>query len=102
MVPAYLAAGLGRVARTFRYSIEDRIETKVPRIRVPTLVVSGSADPITPVHWVRRVCELLPDGRHILLEGAGHSIHGLRPRELAVAIHDFLAERSAGASVPAE
>jgi pimeloyl-ACP methyl ester carboxylesterase len=92
MVPAYLAAGLGRVARTFRYSIEDRIEEKVTRIRAPTLVVSGAADPITPAHWVRRVCELLPDGRLILLEGAGHSIHGLRPGELGVAIHDFLTE----------
>ena len=90
MVSAYLAAGLGRVLRTFRYSIEDRIEAKAPLIRAPTLVVSGSADPITPPHWVRRVCELLPDGRLMHLEGAGHSIHGLRPRELGVAIHDFL------------
>jgi 2-hydroxy-6-oxonona-2,4-dienedioate hydrolase len=90
MVSAYLAAGIGRVLRTFRYSIEDRIETKVPHILAPTLVASGGADPITPPHWVRRVCELLPDGRLIHLEGAGHSIHGLRPRELGVAIHEFL------------
>jgi 2-hydroxy-6-oxonona-2,4-dienedioate hydrolase len=97
LVSAYLAAGLGRVLRTFRYSIEDRIETKVPRIRAPTLVASGAADPITPPHWVRYVCNLLPDGRLIHLEGAGHSIHGLRPRELALAIHEFLTELWNGA-----
>jgi pimeloyl-ACP methyl ester carboxylesterase len=92
MVAAYLRAGLGRVVRTFRYSIEDRIEEKLPRIASPTLVVSGAADPITPPHWVQRVCDLLPDARLAHLEGAGHSIHGLRPRELANLIHDFLSE----------
>jgi pimeloyl-ACP methyl ester carboxylesterase len=94
MIPAYLSAGLGRVARTFRNSVEYRIEETVPRVHAPTLVAAGSADPITPVHWVRRVCDLLPDGRLVLLEGAGHSIHGLRPRELSAAIHAFLGEVS--------
>lgn len=92
MLAAYLRAGLGRVARTFRYSIEDRIEEKLPRIAAPALVVSGAADPITPPHWVQRVCDLLPDGRLAHLEGAGHSIHGLRPGEVARLIHDFLSE----------
>ncbi|MGH2381460.1 MAG: alpha/beta fold hydrolase [Candidatus Limnocylindria bacterium] len=100
MIPAYLAAGLGRVARTFRYSVEYRIETKLPRVRAPTLVVSGSADPITPLDWVRRASELLPDGRLVTLDGAGHSIHGLRPRQLSQAIHGFLTEHQTSETAP--
>jgi 2-hydroxy-6-oxonona-2,4-dienedioate hydrolase len=42
----YLSAGTVRSWRTFRYALEDRIETKLPHMRVPTLVVRGSRDRI--------------------------------------------------------
>jgi pimeloyl-ACP methyl ester carboxylesterase len=90
MVRAYRRAGVRRVLRSFQHAVHDRIEEKLPRIDVPALVVAGSVDPITPLHWAKRVNELLPDGRMVVLEGAGHSMHGLRPRELAQHMSEFL------------
>ena len=96
MVTAYWQAGLGRVARTFQYSVRDRIEEKLPRISAPTLVIAGSADPIAPLHWTQRVCETLPDGRLVVLDGAAHSMHGNHPEEVADAVRDFIDSLAAG------
>jgi 2-hydroxy-6-oxonona-2,4-dienedioate hydrolase len=90
MVTAYWQAGIGRVARTFQYSVRDRIVEKLPRITAPALVIAGSADPIAPLHWTRRVCELLQDGRLVVLDGAAHSMHGNRPEEVADAVREFI------------
>src|SRR5215213_7629652 len=35
----YLRCGLRRLVKTFRYALEDRIEEKLPQVRVPALVV---------------------------------------------------------------
>jgi 2-hydroxy-6-oxonona-2,4-dienedioate hydrolase len=91
MVSAYWRAGIGRVAQTFRYSVVDRIEEKLPKISAPALVIAGSVDPITPLAWTRRVSELLPHGRIVVLDGAAHSMHGNQPREVAAHVHEFVA-----------
>lgn len=45
-VSDYALCGPRRLARTMRYMLEDRIEAKLPLVRVPTLVVRGSRDRI--------------------------------------------------------
>lgn len=92
MLRGYWRAGFLRVARSFQYAVQDRIEEKLPRIRVPTLVVGGSRDPIAPLHWVRYVCDLVPNGRLVVVEGAAHSIHGSHPERLAAEMTSFLDE----------
>lgn len=44
----YAKAGLLRAFATTRELIRDRIEAKLPLVRVPTLVVRGSRDPLVP------------------------------------------------------
>lgn len=41
-------------------------------VRVPTLVVCGSADPIVPVAHARAVHEAIAGSRFVVVEGAGH------------------------------
>jgi pimeloyl-ACP methyl ester carboxylesterase len=90
---AYWRAGIGRLARSFQYVVRDRIEEKLPAITVPALVIAGALDPIAPVAWARELCALLPDGRLVVLEGAGHSMHGNQPGQVADAIAAFVSER---------
>jgi pimeloyl-ACP methyl ester carboxylesterase len=96
---AYWRAGIGRLARSFQYAVRDRIEDKLPHIAAPALVIAGALDPIVPVAWAREVCDLLPDGRLVVLEGAGHSMHGNQPDQVADAIVTFVEERLQAASV---
>jgi pimeloyl-ACP methyl ester carboxylesterase len=86
----YLSAGMRRTWRTFRYALEDRIEHKLPYVRVPTLVVRGSQDPIVSQRWAKEVVELLPMGRLSVIPGAAHAANYGWAVEFARMIRKFL------------
>jgi 2-hydroxy-6-oxonona-2,4-dienedioate hydrolase len=88
----YQKAGIGRVWCTFRYALEDRIEEKLPRVRVPTLVVRGGEDPIVPQRWAEEAARLLPQGRLLVIPGAAHTVNYNSPARLAVAVLAFLCD----------
>ena len=87
-----LAAGTSRALATFRHMLADRIEAKLPRVGVPTLVVRGSRDPIVSQRWAEEVARLLPDGRLVVIRGAGHIPNYDSPEELAQVVRAFLSE----------
>ena len=41
---------------------------------IPTLLLSGEADPITPPYYAEQVAASLTNGRHLILPGYGHDI----------------------------
>jgi 2-hydroxy-6-oxonona-2,4-dienedioate hydrolase len=92
MLLDYLSAGLRRSLATFRYALEDRIEDKLPHLRVPTLVVRGERDPIVPQRWAERAARLLPEGRLVVVPGAAHTMNYAAPSELARVVRSFLGE----------
>lgn len=69
----------------------------LPRIRVPTLVLSGSADVIAPPAQARRIAELVPDARLEVFEGAGHMLMLERTAEVDALITEFARDLGAGA-----
>ena len=89
---AYWSCGVGRLVKTFRYALEDHIEDKLPRVRVPALVVRGSMDPIVPQRWAEEAARLLPEGRLVVIPGMPHTLVYDAPRELASVILPFLSE----------
>jgi pimeloyl-ACP methyl ester carboxylesterase len=46
-------------------------------LQTPVLFVSGEYDPVTPPEWVDYLLPLFPNGRHIILPGAGHIVDGM-------------------------
>lgn len=58
------------------------------RSNVPTLLLAGSADPVTPPVYAEQVAQDLPNSRVVVLEGMGHNVmyRGCLPR----LINDFL------------
>lgn len=52
---------------------------------VPTLLLSGELDPVTPPRYAQRVLAGLDNGRHLIAPGQGHNVMGLgcMPRLLA-------------------
>ena len=54
----YLRAGPGRVIRTLRLALRDRIEEKLPRVGVPVMVVCGAHDPVVTARWCDDVAQL--------------------------------------------
>jgi len=86
----YPRCGFRRLIKTFRYALEDRIEEKLPHVRVPALVVRGSRDPIVPQRWAEEATRLLPDGRLALIPGAPHTVIYDAPQERANVVLPFL------------
>ena len=88
----YLSAGTGRAWRTFRYALEDRIEDKLPRVQMPTLVVRGERDPIVPQRWAEEAARLLPEGRLVVIPGAAHTANYGAPSQFTRVVRAFLNE----------
>jgi pimeloyl-ACP methyl ester carboxylesterase len=63
----------------------------LPRISVPSLVIVGEADAITPVAEARRMQEALNRSHFVVLPGAGHLSVLEAPDAFATALTNFLA-----------
>ncbi|GAB4372170.1 MAG: alpha/beta hydrolase [Elainellaceae cyanobacterium] len=86
----YSLAGIPRLIRTIQISLADAIETKLPLIQVPTLVVIGTKDTMVPEYWAREVANLLPEGKLVIVDGVGHAFNYSVPMELARVTQAFL------------
>lgn len=62
-------------------------------LRVPTLVIHGTADPLVPVAGGRDTAAVIPGAQLLLIEGMGHSF----PREVWPTIIDAIARHAARA-----
>ena len=69
--------------------LETDLRHVLPRLNVPALVVVGEHDRVTPAASGIELAAALPDGRFVLLEGAGHIAMMERPDELDRQIRRF-------------
>jgi pimeloyl-ACP methyl ester carboxylesterase len=62
----------------------------LPTLRLPTLVLCGTADPVVPVAHARAVHEAIVGSAFVAVEGAGHVPTAERRPEVAAAVRSFL------------
>jgi pimeloyl-ACP methyl ester carboxylesterase len=65
------------------------VRDTLPAVRVPTLVVHRTSDPMFRTEEARFIAERIPDARLVLLEGADHFVSG-DPDQILDAIEPFL------------
>lgn len=87
----YVRFGFRRTLRTLRYALADRIEQKLPHMRMPTLVIRGEHDPIAPQRWAEELERLLPHGELLVIPNAPHALNYVTPGPLVRATLAFLA-----------
>lgn len=63
----------------------------LPSLRLPTLVIAGSADPVVPVRHVREVHDAIPGSTFVLVDGAGHVPSSERRHDAVDQVRRFLA-----------
>ncbi len=61
----------------------------VLQVKLPTLVLHGSLDQITPVSAARSLANMLPKGHFFELSGVGHCPFMSRPEDVALKIVEF-------------
>ena len=81
---------LGDFTACDRFDVMERLG----EIRVPTLVIAGTADQLTPPKYARFLAGHTPDAQLVLVEDAGHMVMLERPVETVQAVQDFLARLS--------
>ncbi len=87
----YARFGLLRFVRTFFYALADKIETKLPHITAPTLVMRGARDPIVPQAWAEHLTALLPRGELSVVPDSAHTVHYSAPEEFVLRVLRFIA-----------
>lgn len=89
--PRALEAGLGILRNA---DLRDAL----PRIAVPTLVIAGEHDRLTPASAGRELAATLPVARFKLIERSGHAPFLSHPGEMLTELTGFLARHAAGAA----
>jgi len=70
-----------------KFDIMDRVHT----IKVPTLVICGSEDEMTPVKYTKYLAGKIDGAIKVIVDGATHAVAREKPREVNQAIESFLA-----------
>jgi len=96
----YLRAGSRRVLATARAMLAHPIQTELPSVNVPVLVVRGARDPIVSQAWAERITALLPHGRLVVLPGGAHLVHHTHPDDTAATVAPFLGADAPPPSLP--
>jgi 3-oxoadipate enol-lactonase len=80
----------------------DDLRLELVTIRVPTLVITGSQDSLTPVGDAEELAELIPHAALEVISGAAHGLMVEAPNGFNDAVLRFLAEVDAGDAALAE
>ena len=70
----------------------DRFDVmeQIHRIQTQTLVISGSADVLTPVKYGDYLADQIPGATHRIIENAGHMMALEKPQEFVAILTEFL------------
>lgn len=89
---AILKAGPDVLLSDFTACDNFDVIKRLEEIKVPALVIVGTADQLAPPKYARFMAERISNARLALVEEAGHMVMLERPAETAQAVRDFLIE----------
>ena len=75
-----------------RFDVMERLG----EIEVPTLVITGTADRLTPVKYARFLTESVAGACLVTVDGAGHMVMLEQPVEVEKAVREFLENVKSG------
>jgi 3-oxoadipate enol-lactonase len=82
--PQAIAAALRGMA------VRPDVSSRLPGLNVPSLVIVGERDVISPPAEMKAIADALPQSRFVQIPDAGHMAPMENPTEVNRAIHDFL------------
>lgn len=85
----HLACSPGREAALFMGSLQHDPWPELPRVKAPVLVVEGERSENKPFIDLKRIAGLMPGGRYLEVEGAGHLVPMEKPDETARILRSF-------------
>lgn len=93
--PALRAKHQALVRRVMGPARDQALESRMPGLNVPVLVVFGTMDRMIPPEMGRLYCEKLPNCHLVLMYDAGHEADADRPEAFVSVVSDFLQRHEA-------
>jgi pimeloyl-ACP methyl ester carboxylesterase len=81
-----------RIVRFARVSQKNNLAAELPDIRIPTLILWGRNDTVTPVEVSYRFYNLIPNSRLRILEECGHVPMMEQPAQFNTIVKEFLGQ----------
>lgn len=79
----------------YRQPLKNEIsQAKLKQLELPTLLIAGTADLITPPSISRMIAAEIPNSRLVVIPEAGHSAYWETPEQFNRAVLDFIGGRS--------
>lgn len=82
--------------KSIEASVNMDVRTDLGNIRVPTLVVVGSADRLTTVDMAKSIAADIPGSELSIIDGAGHLVNIEEPEQFNIIVVDFLRRNQNG------
>jgi len=92
VIDGVIDVGVAAQLNDFRCCDKFDIMDKVHRITVPTLVICGTEDDMTPVKYAQYLADKIAGTKLVIIEGGSHLVFMEKPDEVNRAIEDFLAQ----------
>lgn len=99
LMPWGTPTGMGaffQMARSVNGSIVEELASRLESLHVPTLVIAGGDDELTPLESCRRISESIRGATVEVLDGVGHLAPEEAPREVVRLIERFLVQVKEG------
>lgn len=77
------------VSEGFKTSVSHTVRDFAPKIKLPTLLIAGDQDDITPLAKQKELQKLFPDARLKVIENVGHLTHYETPEQVAAFVQAF-------------
>lgn len=87
---AYLRSGPVLMARLARDQHEHDTGPLLPHVRVPTLLLNGSGDPVIQAWTLEAICHAIPQAAVCEIPGGSHALTDSFPKTVARCTLDFL------------
>ena len=72
--------------------IREDLRHLLPKINVPTLLLWGTKDKMTPLRHGKKIARLLPQGKLVVIRNGRHGLHLTHETELLMQIKRFIEE----------
>jgi pimeloyl-ACP methyl ester carboxylesterase len=78
------------LSESFTTSVSNNVREFAAHVKVPTLLIAGAKDDITPLYKQKELVALFPEAQLHVIESVGHLTHYETPEEVAAAIKRFI------------
>jgi pimeloyl-ACP methyl ester carboxylesterase len=78
------------MASTFLRVVEEDLSTDAAKVTLPTLIIWGDRDGMTPLSEGKKLHSLIRGSRLVVIGGADHFVHMQEPGEVAQLIQEFI------------